>query len=396
MKYIIICVCIIFLLFLYINKIIQVQENYLTYFLPFYNVESNLLRDFYVNEDNNKNYFKSKMIYNKFYFIGNNDQSTSTFLNDFSSRVISKTNIVNTNVILTNSLPEVIDKLKNNDNIISLINLPQYLSISNTLNNSNVRLISNLYKKYLLILTQLKYNIHSIYDININTTIGILKQNSIFYYYENFFNDINKPLKKENVKIYESFEDLTKGFLNNEIEVILFFKELPSVEVNDLLNQDYENQIIILPFKLPPKINTIFQKKHDYTQISYFDLNKIVQKYLPKKFGNEYYFVYKPDIQLLSISEYLICSKNLKDSIAAEVFNFIIQYRNVYRNTSYEIPLIEPSYNLIKYIQYHTQILKEFRKKGYITNIDSENCSKFVGVKECTKKVLENNGLYDK
>ena len=38
-------------------------------------------------------------------------------------------------------------------------------------------------------------------------------------------------------------------------------------------------------------------------------------------------------------------------------------------------------------------ILKIFKKNGYITNIDSPNCKYFVGKKECTKELLINNGM---
>ena len=37
--------------------------------------------------------------------------------------------------------------------------------------------------------------------------------------------------------------------------------------------------------------------------------------------------------------------------------------------------------------------LEKFREFGYITNNNSYNCKYFVGKKECTNKVLENNGL---
>lgn len=391
MKYIIIYICLIFILFYIFNSILHVQENYLTYFLPFYNVESNLLRDFYNNNDNNKNFFKKKMIYDKFYFIGYNNNSTQTFLNDFSKRLISKSKIVNSEVILTHKSDNIIEQVNNNNNVISMITIPEYL-YSNK-NYSNINLICNLYKIYLLILTKLKYQIHLIEEIKYNTTIGISRSNTAFYFYKKFFDDINKPVNEKNVKIYNNDKELFNALLNDEIEVVFLFKELPSKELNNLINKDYNNDIILLPFQLTSKIENIFEKKNDFAEITYFDLNKVSQKYLPKKFGNQYYFVYRPNIRLLNLYKYLVCNKNANYSIISQVFNFVFDYREIYRNTSYQIPLIEPSYNLIKYIPYHPEILKDFRKKGYITNINSNNCKYFVGVKECTEKVLENNGM---
>jgi len=55
---------IIILLFYIINKrIILQKENYLTYYLPFYNVDSSLLHTFYKEHNYSKNYFKKKFNY---------------------------------------------------------------------------------------------------------------------------------------------------------------------------------------------------------------------------------------------------------------------------------------------------------------------------------------------
>ena len=71
----------------------------------------------------------------------------------------------------------------------------------------------------------------------------------------------------------------------------------------------------------------------------------------------------------------------------------MLKHRNTFKDTSFKIENIEPSYDLIKYIPFQKDILNIFRKNGYITNIDSDNCKYFVGKKECTNEVLKNNGL---
>ena len=53
---------IIFFIFYTINKrLIVHKENYLTYYLPFYNIDSNLLNNFYREHNYSKNYFKKKI-----------------------------------------------------------------------------------------------------------------------------------------------------------------------------------------------------------------------------------------------------------------------------------------------------------------------------------------------
>jgi len=62
---------VILIIFFYIlNRFLkkQIKENYLTYFLPFYNQDTYDLSNFYLNNDNNKNYFKKKFDYDNIKF----------------------------------------------------------------------------------------------------------------------------------------------------------------------------------------------------------------------------------------------------------------------------------------------------------------------------------------
>ena len=206
---------------------------------------------------------------------------------------------------------------------------------------------------------------------------------------------MNKEYNKNNIIIYKNKKDLFNAFKEDKIEIILFFSELPNDDFNDFLNYDFNNEIIILPFDLNFKMSNIFFKKNDFSKITYFDLNKITQKYLPKKFGNYKYFNYKPNIKLLTIQELLICNQKINPNLIDDIFSFLLEYRNTFQNTAFHIDQIEPSFDLIKYIPFHNNILKIFKKNGYITNIDSPNCKYFVGKKECTKELLINNGMIE-
>lgn len=382
---------IILILFIIINQYLTIKENYLTYFLPFYTVESKPLRNFYINDDYNKNFFKHKLNYEVFSFLGSKKNPQSNFLKQFSKRLLSKSNIVQSNYIELDNDEIVLEKLNENKNAMSMITIPTYLDYAKDNNNLNISLLSNLYSSYLLVLTKLKYNINSLNEINSDTKIGIFKNNTINNFYQKLFTDMNKSIK--NIKIYNTLKKLQDSLLNDENEVIIYFSELPSSSLDELIQSDYESQVIILPFDLSSKISSIFFKKNDYAKIGYFDLNKIEGKYLPKKFGDYYYFMFKPTIKLLKINQYLVCNKHLNKKVVRDVFSYIFEYRKSYNDGSYMIENIEPNYDLIKYIPFHPEVLKVFREKGYITNINNDNCKYFVGVKECTDKVLEDNGM---
>lgn len=385
---IIIFVCI-YLLFILVNYLSKPHENFLTYFIPFYNINSSRLIKFYENNDNNKNFFENKMIYDPIFFIKGDNSVINGFLTDLSARLIQKTNLVHTNIIQEqNNLLHILNTRKT----ISVITIPRYINNPDYKIKENIRLISKLNKIYFLAITKLQFNIYNIGDITFDTKIGIPRNNPMFYFYKSFLKDVNITVK--NIIIYDTNEELVKDFINNKIQFIFTFSELPHSFLNNIIDNDFQNEIIILPFNLnKERINKLFKKKSSYIEISYFNLTKISLKYLPKKFGDHYYFQYKPIIPLLSIHNNLVCNISLENTIIDQIFNFLFTYRNIYRGTNLQINTIEPDYNLIRYIPFHPQIIESFKKKGYITDTDSENCKYFVGVEPCTPKTLADHNF---
>ena len=392
-NFIIIVLILILLIFYIMNYHLNIQENYLTYFKPFQTNETSLLNKFYNNQDYDKNYFKHKFDYNEIFMYSSNNGYI--FFKEYSKRLIEKSKIVKSNLVQLSNYNENITYLLENNNSITNITLPIYFKNSD-INMNTINLIANLENIYLLALTKLKYNLFNLIDIPYNVKIGILNnKNTIYYYYEKLFNDLNIQLNKDNIIIYENLKDLYNGLKEDKVVLILYFNELPNNELNEFIDYDFNNEIIILPFELNSKMNNLFFLKNDFSSIEYFDLNKITQSYLPKKFGDNYYFIYKPQIKLLTIKEILVCNKNINHSLVKDIFDFTLNYTKSFDNTAFQINKIEPSMSLIKYIPYHPVILERFRYYGYITNEKSDNCKYFIGVKECTKEVLENNGMYD-
>ena len=378
----------ILIIFIVLNNYLIIRENYDTYFIPFSSNKESLLSKFYSNKDYNKNFFKHKMIYDEIYIYSSGNGYL--FFDKFNSDLIQSSRIVKSNLIKLDNYEDNISNLSKNKNSITNITLPIYLKNI----NHDSRLISNLHDIYLICLTKLKNKLYNITNIPSDYKIGILNnKNTIYYFYEKLFNDLNIKYKKSNIIIYNSTDDLFNGLMNDEVKIILYFTELPNNNLNNLINEDYMNELIILPFDLNNKLKNLFFVKNDYSKITYFDLNKLTDSYLPKKFDKYYYFTYKPTIELLTIKEILICNKDININLIKDIFKFIFIHKDKFNNTSFKISKIEPSYDLIKYIPYHSGVLEKFREFGYITNNNSYNCKYFVGKKECTNKVLENNGL---
>ena len=387
----------IFLFYIFNTKIFENKETFLTYYLPFYNVESSLLNNFYKYHNYNKNYFKHKIDFNKL-VIGSSPYSF--IFNKIISRIIINKTLNNeiSSIIIKNRMKSINLLYENKINllIVNLLLISEYnQKYSNRLDTMYV--ISNLYKSYLIVMTKLKYNIYSLDKIPYQTKIGILnEEDSIYFYINKLLKDLN--YKKDDMKIiiYNSLKELHKGLLNDEVNVIIHGTSLPNNELASFINYDYTREIIIIPFKLEQQLQESFLAKNSFFEIDTFDLNQISASYLPKKFSNYYYFTYKPDMPILSYQHYLITNNKIDNETVSNITSVLLENISAINNilpTEFKIERIGPRPNISRYILYNPTTLKIFEKYGYITNNSNPNCKLLVGVKECTNKTLENNGL---
>jgi hypothetical protein len=384
-----------FILFFIINKNMNkniLKEHYLTYFLPFYDDNINQLTNFYANDEYNNNSFKSKFNYDTIYFSC--IPSDVYFIKLLISHFISNSFIYKASYIIYKDLEKSIDDLvsnKLNFSINTETTLIHYSNV-NKKNISSLRFISNLYKLYIYCFTLKDNKIYSLNDIPTNTIIGIVNKPDPFYlYYEKFFIDLGykEPFK---IKFYNSQNDLFKGLLNNECNLIVLTDIFPSTSINDILTNNPSEFIILLPFDIMNE--DLFLKKNNFLHIDYIDLNKISKSFLPKSFGNYKYHYFKPNLKISYMYKILISNHETPDDYTYKLCKFLFEnYKKINKNNvdfGYYLN-VQPTQNKL---EYHGGVLKYMKEYGYITNINNVNCPYLIGVDKCTKKTLENNNLY--
>jgi TRAP-type uncharacterized transport system substrate-binding protein len=98
---------------------------------------------------------------------------------------------------------------------------------------------------------------------------------------------------------------------------------------------------------------------------------------------------------MIYINRILVTNKSLKNEYT---YNFIKYYSEnlpyinyKFKNTGYELDNIFYNFLILKY---HNGVIKYLTEKGYISNIDNENCKYLVGVMECNEKNLKANNLF--
>jgi TRAP-type uncharacterized transport system substrate-binding protein len=384
------------IIFYLVNKYFlkeDVQENYLTFFLPYYNNKLNKLYNFYTDNDYNKNFFKR-----------NFDNKELTYSYHYEDEIFTKL-LLSFNLSTSNRSILKVIKYKNKMRMLEdLVNEKTNFCTSDHLsvyyynhilknNISNLRVLKALYPVFLLTITKKKYNINSLNNIPLNTIIGLKSDGATYYYYEKFFRNLGY---KENIdykiKVYNNENDLYNGFLNSEYQIMLFETPLPNKKLTKFLNENSEKNIIILPFDINNK-NLFLKRNLELYIKNDFDLNTISSLYLPVKFGNHEYTKYRPMIKLCYYNRTLLSNTYTNIDI---VYSIMSLYNKNYKylNKSLEVKIYPIKiYNIPSFMDYHRGVIKYLYDIGFLSNIDNPNCQYLVGKKACNAKTIKNNNF---
>ncbi len=392
-------------IFLYIlNRFIlkrNITENYLTYFIPYYDDSKTGVYKFYEDEDYNRINFKNNFLYKplKFGYVLHNQKVSSDFI---LSILLAKSKIYNIKKIPYQNYDLVVKDLSKNNLDLALINVPiiTYYTSHGTVADifNNIRYIFKVYQKYLYMVVKKSKNITQLENLPLNVKIGVVSDgvvkgnivaHDILKFLEYWLNTDYQFVE------YKDNDSLLTGFLNNDFDVMFYKGYYPDQDLYQFLTYNINEDYLILPFDIPLS-DVFFGSNKQYYQ-SYVDLNNVSSNYLPKTFANKSWNRYKPDLKMLSYDEYMVTTSSIKSDV---VYELISTYYN-------NLDLINQS-PILKYaplskfglesnsnipITYHDGAYKFFKEKGFISEIDNENCKYFVGVEECTKEVLENNGF---
>jgi hypothetical protein len=185
------------------------------------------------------------------------------------------------------------------------------------------------------------------------------------------------------------------GFYNDEVDIIFYQGYATDLSLNKFITENQEEEIYILPFKLPNE-DVFFNSNFQYYS-SYYDLNKISSVYLPKTFDGHTYSRNNPSIKLLCFDEYLITNPRVNNDIIYEVIKTFYESINLL-NSFPELkdnPIssvgIERDTNMP--ILYHNGAYKFYKERGFITDNPNPNCRYLVGRMECTEQTLADNNL---
>ena len=321
------------------------------------------------------------------------------FAKDLLSNYIAKSNSINAESIYYYNGIQGIDDLANNKINFSLNDFSTIMYYSDILhkNLNNIKLVTNLYNVYFYFLTKKRYKVFSLSEIPPHYVIGIIGDpDPFFFYYQKFFKDLGYSENVDyKIKIYDNLYKLLDGFLNSECHMIIAMNIFPNADISNFLDNNTNEDILFLPFDIQNE--TLFLKKNPIIIKETIDLNQLSTSYLPRKFGKFEYNKNRPDMKACYVQKILLTNNTTEEKYTYDFIKFYFEnYKYINDNMKYKgykIPGININNNKINYLDYHKGVLDFFYDKGYITNIDNDNCKYLVGKMTCNKKNLKNNNL---
>ncbi len=401
----IIILLILILLFIGMNEYLKKNmiENYVTYFLPFYDNEKSELDSFYENQDYNRYNIKKQIIYKPIYFgflKGEQDYTTRSLI----MLLLAKSNIYQVSQIRYSQIKDIIQNLNENRIQLSLLSFP-YISYftfyrgETPYNYNNIKYLLSVYKKYLYPVTKRIHKIENLGDIPYGTKIGVVKdgvtkKGNVISHDVLTFMGYREGSDYQYVE-YNSELELLAGFGMGQFELMMYIGYFPDTNLNKFLERSVSEEVYILPFTIPRE--SVFYAKNFQYYPEYIDLNLTSKNYLPKRFNGEEWNQFKPNLKSLCFDEYLITNSKVDDDIIYNIMK--TYYENIDKINEFpEIknhPLskvnIERDTNMP--ILYHPGSQRFYEEKGFITNSPNPNCRYMVGVMKCDEKSLKDNNL---
>ena len=394
-KFMIILIIAIFFTF----QVHEVQENLITWFLPFYNKGTKELTV------NTPPFITSNLVYNQlkfdyikyvYFFIYNKNTNNEidNYYNFLISNLIKTTkieNIITRSAIDPEKVLQIISQEKDAFGIISSPFLIKAIQTNTSLiENINFIVIPNY--NYIFFITNKNLQISSLDQLN-NKKVNIGPMN----YDSNIFgNDLLRNIEiLNNIKIERFYDDdqvAIEKLRNKQIDGMVFTDLYPSNFLNKIFEEDLDKTFFILPLK---NINQeLFKNIHPFVKNVAIDLNALPKNYLPIKVNNLEYTSFRPNLDTFQYPVLFICNKDAKPIISYEIVKGVVNNLDVLNKSDMTLKnqwnyLALPDIANDNFIPTHIGAKIFYNKLTVNTTNPDELCKYYIGKKKCGPKEIE-------
>ena len=394
-KFMIILIIAIFFSF----QVRQVQENLITWFLPFYNKGTKELTV------NTPPFITSNLVYNQlkfdyikyvYFFIYNKNTNNEidNYYNFLISNLIKTTkieNIITRSAIDPEKVLQIISQEKDAFGIISSPFLIKAIQTNTSLiENINFIVIPNY--NYIFFITNKNLQISSLDQLN-NKKVNI---GPINYDSNIFGEDLLRNIEiLNNFKIERFYDDdqvAIEKLRNQQIDGMVFTDLYPSNFLNKIFEEDLDKTFFILPLK---NINQeLFKKIHPFVKNVAIDLNALPKNYLPIKVNNLEYTSFRPNLDTFQYPVLFICNKDAKPIISYEIVKGVVNNLDVLNKSDMTLKnqwnyLALPDIANDNFIPTHIGAKTFYNQLTVNTTNPDELCKYYIGKKKCGPEDIE-------
>jgi len=389
-------IIIILILLFFISKQIKSTktiENFITWYLPFYNKSTLELTNntpAYLTSNLELNYLK----YDTFNTINVYILKKNIYY-DFNFENILKNTKINKLFLHNNDTS--FDILKNvNDNINNLGILSSIFLVNNVYNISNnaknINFVINSNYKYIFFIVNEFSKISKLSEIN-NKKINIgSKYSDENYFGKNIIQNLNNKYGIYPKKILEyNNDDSFKKLKNGEIDGMIYTDTFISEILNKKLN-NITGKLILIPIE---DINDkIFTERHPFIEKVSLDQNYLPKNYLPIKIKDLYYNKFRPDLTSYKYPNVIICNKDASPKLIYNIIKSISSNLDTINNSKF---VLENYWNYLSFPNISTNYIipnhigaNLFYEKITVNTTYSDNlCKYYVGNAKCTPEKIE-------
>jgi len=386
-------IIIIILIYIFFINSIKYKENFITWFLPYYNKSSSELTNNtppYITSNLELSYLEYKTFDNIVINIKENNMYYDFLFKNILKNLRIKRMIIN-------DTENILEEVSNSKINTAIFSSP---FIVNSINNNfdrlkNINFVIYTNYRFLFFIVNKFSNISRLKDID-KKIINIGSKNTDENWFgKSIIENLNNKYKVSPKQVLEydtdkSFEKLVNG----EIDGMVYTDLFPSDKLNKIIESNIylDKKIILIPIE---DINeTIFLQSWPYVSKVALDQNILPKNYLPVKIKGLYYNKFRPDITSYKYPEILVCNKDASPKLIFNMVKSIVSNLNVINKSDF---IIKNQFNYLsfpdiannQYIPLHVGANVYYRNISINTNYSDDLCKYFVGNAKCTPERIE-------
>ena len=378
---------IIILIYIFFIYSLKYKEDFITWFLPYYNKSTGELTEStppYITSNLELSYLEYKTFDN----LTINIKAMNTYYEFLFKNILKSLRINN---LIINDTKDTLEEVIKSQTHIGIFSSPFIVKNIEKLKNVNFVIYTNY--RFLFFIVNRSSNISRLKEID-NKIINIGPENTDeFVFGTNIIENLKDKHNISPKQVFEydvdtSFKKLIKGEIDGMVMTDLF----PSEKLNKIIETNRDMKLILIPIE---DINeTVFLQRRPYALKVELDQNNLPKNYLPVKVKNLYFNKFRPNITSYRYPEIMVCNKDASPKLIFNIVKSIVSNLDIINQSDYVIKnqfnyLSFPDIANNQFIPVHVGASIFYKNISINTNYSDDLCKYFVGNAKCSPERIE-------